>query len=116
MNLVTKILISTLAVLLTAYILPGVKVDGFLTAVVVAAVLAFLNAVVKPLMILFTIPITILSLGLFLMVINALIILLAAKLVDGFVVRGFWWAILFSIILSITNSVFESILNEKNEK
>ena len=113
MNFIIQLLISSLAVLVTSYILPGVKVDSFFTALVVAAVLAFLNTVVKPLMILLTIPITILSLGLFLVVINALMIMFAAKIVDGFEVQGFWWALLFSIILTITTSVFESITAEK---
>ena len=113
MDFIVKIVISTLAVLVTAYILPGVKIDGPYTALMVAVVLAFLNAVVKPLMILFTIPITIVSLGLFLIVINALIILLAAKIVNGFEVRGFWWALLFSIMLSVTTSIFENISKEK---
>ena len=113
MNFIIKILISTLAVLVTAYILPGVKVDGIFTALVVAAVLAFLNSVVKPLMILFTIPITIFSLGFFLLVINALIILFAAQIVKGFEVKGFWWAFLFSTLLSLVSSIFESLSKEK---
>ena len=112
MNFIAKILISTLAVLVTSYLLPGVKVDGFYTALIVAAVLAFLNTVVKPLMILFTIPLTIISLGLFLIIINAFIIMLAAKIVNGFEVKSFWWALLFSLILSITTSIFEGMSGE----
>ena len=87
-----------------AYILPGVSVEGFLTAVIVAMVLGLLNYVVKPLLVLLTLPITIFSLGLFLLVINAVIILLAGKIVPGFYVDGFWAAVLFSLILSIANS------------
>lgn len=113
MNFIIKILISTLAVLVTSYMLPGVKVDSFYTALVVAAVLSFLNIVVKPVMILLTIPITIISLGFFLIIINALMIMLTDKIVDGFEVNGFWWAILFSIILSLTTSVFEGISGGK---
>ena len=111
MKFLVQLVISTLAVLITAYLLPHVSIDdnSFFTALVVAAVLAFLNAVVKPIMIILTIPVTIFSFGLFLLVINALIILLAAKLVDGFHVDGFWWALLFSLILSITTSVLESV-------
>ena len=115
MNFIVQILISTLAVIVTAYLLPGVDVDSFYTALVVAAVLAFLNAIVKPIMILFTIPITIFTLGLFLVVINALIILLAAKIVHGFEVKGFWSALLFSIVLSVVTSIFVAISGNKNK-
>lgn len=111
MNFIIRILISTLAVLLTSYLLPKhiVSVDTFTTALIVALVLAFLNAVVKPLMILLTIPATILTLGLFLLVINAGIIMIADHFVDGFKVGGFWSALLFSVILAIINSIFERI-------
>lgn len=111
MNFIVKIIISTLAVLVTSYLLPHsmVEVDGFLTAIIVALVLAFLNAVVKPVMIILTVPATFLTLGLFLLVINALIIELADYFVDGFQVHGFWSALLFSLILTLVNSVFEAI-------
>lgn len=111
MKFLIQLVISTLAVLIASYLLPGVKIDGnsFLTALVVAAVLAFLNAVVKPIMIILTIPVTIVTFGLFLLVINALMILLAAKLVHGFHVDGFWWALLFSFILSVITSILEGI-------
>ncbi|MDQ3047586.1 MAG: phage holin family protein [Bacteroidota bacterium] len=111
MNFIVQLIISTLAVLISSYLLPGVNIEGnsFLTALIVAAVLAFLNAVVKPIMVILTIPITIFTLGLFLLVINALMIMLAAKLVPGFHVNGFWWALLFSLILSIITSILESI-------
>jgi putative membrane protein len=108
MNFIFKIVISTLAILVTANILPGVKLDGPITAIVLAATLAFLNAIVKPIMIVLTIPITIFTLGLFLIFINAFIILFASYIVDGFKVDGFWWAFLFGIILSIVTSIFEA--------
>lgn len=110
MKFIIQLIISTLAVLITAYLLPGVEIvdNNFFTAVIVAAVLSFLNAVVKPIMVVLTIPITIISLGIFLLVINALIILLAAQLVNDFRVDGFWWALLFSLILSIVTSILES--------
>lgn len=111
MKFIIQLIISTLAVLITSYLLPGVEIvdNNFFTALIVAAVLAFLNAVVKPIMIILTIPITFLTLGFFLLVINALMILLAAKLVDDFRVDGFWWALLFSFILSIVTSILESL-------
>ena len=116
MKFIFKIIVSALAVIITAYLLPGVKVVTPLTAIIVAAVLAFLDAIVKPLMILLTIPITIVTLGLFLIVINALMILLADYIVDGFEVKGFWWALLFSFILTIVTSLLESFAGEKKRK
>lgn len=76
--------------------------------IIVAAILAVLNAVVRPLLIILTIPITVFTLGIFLLVINAVIILMADYIMPGFEVDGFWWALLFSIILAIINSIFES--------
>ena len=114
MNLLVKLLITGLAVLISAYLLPGVSVDGMVSAIIVAAVLMLINAIVKPIMIILTLPVTVVTLGLFLLVINAICILLASKIVTGFRVDGFWWALLFSIILAIINSVFEG-LAKKNE-
>ena len=115
MNLIIRLIISTLAVLITAYLLPGVHVDSFFTAVVVALVLGCLNTLVKPLLILLSLPMVIFSLGLFLIVINTFIILLAAKLVDGFSVNGFWWALLFSIVMSLVTSILNAI-RKKDEQ
>ena len=111
MKFIIQLIISTLAVLISSYLLPGVSIENnsFLTALTVAAVLAFLNTVVKPIMILLTIPVTIFTFGLFLLVINAFMILLAAKLVEGFHVDDFWSALLFSLILSLVTSILESI-------
>ncbi|MBL6449997.1 phage holin family protein [Fulvivirga sp. 29W222] len=106
MNFLARIFLSAIAVLLTDYLLEGVEVDGFLVAIVVAVVLAVLNAIIKPVLVILTIPITIVTLGIFLLVINAIIILLADALVSGFEVDGFWWALLFSIIMSIINYLF----------
>jgi putative membrane protein len=117
MKFIVQLIISSLAVLISAYFLPGVEIveNNFITALIVAAVLSFLNAVVKPIMILLTIPITLVTLGFFLLVINALMILLAAKIVDDFRVEGFWWALLFSLILSIVTSILESFGNTKEK-
>lgn len=115
MNLLVKIIISSLAVFLTAYLIPGISVDSYITAIWVAIVLALLNGFLKPLLIIFTIPVTIVTLGLFLLVINAAIIMLAGNFVDGFYVDGFWWALLFSLVLSVITSLMES-LGGKSEK
>lgn len=109
MGFIIKILISGLAVLLGAYFLPGVAVSSFGTALIVAIVLAILNTLVKPVLVILTIPVTILTLGLFLLVINAIIILLTDALVSGFYVEGFWWALLFSLVLSFLTWLVESL-------
>ena len=102
--------------MLTAYLLPGVHVDNYGYALLVALVLSIANIFVKPILIILTIPLTIFTLGLFLLVINALIILLVDYLVPGFSVDGFWWALGFSLILSIFNSFFTDLTREKNEE
>ena len=104
-----KLVTTSLAVLIVAYLLPGVTIDSALSAIGLAIVLAILNVFIKPLLVLLTLPITVVTLGLFLIVINALMILLADELVPGFAVDGFWWAVLFSFILSLVVSVLESI-------
>lgn len=100
MNILLRILISGIAIIVTSYLLPGVHIESFLSAIIVAAVLALLNSILKPFLVVLTIPVTIVTLGLFLLVINALIILIASSIVPGFIVDGFWWALIFSIILS----------------
>jgi putative membrane protein len=98
-----KVLVCSVNVFVLAYILPGITIVDFFTAIVVAVVLSLLDAVVKPLLILFTLPATILTLGLFLFVINAAIILLDAHFVHGFEVKNFWYALLFGALLSFKN-------------
>jgi len=105
-NVLVQLVVAGLAVIITSYLLPGVIVDSFWIAIVIAVVISLLNYTIKPILIILTIPITIFTLGLFLLVINALIILLAAEIVPGFEVNGFWWALFFSLILSIINAVF----------
>lgn len=116
MNGVLKFLLNGLAVLLTAYLLPGVHVQHYGYALLAAVVLALANVFVKPLLIVFTIPLTVVSLGLFLLVINALIILLVDYLVPGFRVDGFWWALAFSVILWIFNSLFDDLMKKSNSQ
>ena len=109
MNFIIKILLSAFAVIITAYIIPGVHVEDYFVAIILALVFALLNVTLKPILIVFTIPLTVLSLGLFLLVINALIILVADAIVPGFSVDGFWWALLYSVILSIVSSLLNDI-------
>ena len=112
MKLIIRILLSAFAVVLLAKILPGVGVDSYTTAIIVAIVLGLLNFIVKPILVILTLPITILTLGLFLLIINALIILLADKFVSGFTVDSIWWALLFSLLLTFLESIFFSFLKE----
>lgn len=108
MHPIRKIIATAIAVVIGAYILPGVDVeDSVITVIILAVVLALLNTFLKPLLVFLTLPATIITLGLFLLVINALIILAADWLVDGFEVRNFWWALLFSFIVSFISSLFE---------
>jgi putative membrane protein len=112
MKLLTRILITSGLVLLIAHFMPGVHVAGFATALIVAVVLGLLNIFIKPVLVILTLPVTILTLGLFLLVINALIILLCTNIVGGFSVDSFWTALLFSIILSLSQSIMNGILGE----
>lgn len=111
MGIILSILISSIAVYFTAWLLPGISVKGFGSAILVAIVLGILNAIVKPVLQFLSFPITILTLGLFLLVINTLIILLASWIMgSSFHVENFWWALLFSIIMSIVSSLLGSII------
>ncbi|WP_437399061.1 phage holin family protein [Flagellimonas lutimaris] len=112
MKLIIRLLLNALAVVILSYMLPGVGVDSMLTAIIVAIVLSILNFLVKPILVILTLPITILTLGLFLLVINAIIILLTSNLIDGFHVTSFWWAIIFSLLLSFLQAILHSILKE----
>jgi putative membrane protein len=110
MNLLFRIIITAIAAYIAAKLLPGVTVADAKTAILVALVLALLNTFLKPLLIALTIPITILTLGLFLLVINILIVLLAARIVPGFEVHGWITALLFSLIVSLITYLLETVL------
>ncbi len=115
MKLILRILLSALAVVLLSKILPHVSVDTYFTAIIVAIVLSLLNFLVKPILVILTLPVTIVTFGLFLLIINAIIILLADRLVNGFMVDGIWWALLFSLLLSFLQSLLFSLLREKDK-
>ncbi|MBO3097146.1 phage holin family protein [Gelidibacter pelagius] len=112
MNLIIRVLLTAIAVVVLAKFLPGVEVAGFTSAIILAVLLGFLNAILKPILVILTLPITILTLGLFLLVINACIILLADEFMGGFEVNGFWIALLFSVLLSFLQSVLYSLLDK----
>lgn len=104
-----------MAVFATAYLLPGVELQDFWSALWVAIALALLNMIVKPILTILTIPITIVTLGLFLLVINAAIILFAERLVDGFEVKGFLAALLFSLVLSVITGILNLVTGVNRE-
>ncbi|NAY92274.1 phage holin family protein [Muricauda sp. JGD-17] len=112
MKIILRLLLNALAVIILSYLLPGVGVDSMVTAILVALVLSLLNFLVKPILIVLTLPITIITLGLFLLVINAIIILIAAHFIQGFEVSSVWWAIIFSLLLSFLQSFLHSLLKE----
>ncbi len=114
MKLLLRWLIATAAILLAAYIVPGIAIASFLTAIIVALVLGIINAVIKPFLILLTLPINIITLGLFTLVINALLVLLTAAIIPGFSIAGFWDAMLFSIVLSIITFFLNKLLPDKD--
>ena len=103
--MIEKLLINTVSIFAVSYILAGIQIDTFWTALVVAVVMAVLNVTLKPLLILVTIPLTILTFGLFLLVVNVLVLYAADALIDGFHIAGFWWALAFSLLVSLLNSI-----------
>lgn len=109
MNFLLKLVFSAIAVMLVAYLLPGVHVADFGIAFLVSVLFSLLNVTLKPLLIILTIPITFLTLGIFLLVINAVMVLLVDGLIDGFEVSGFWNALFFSLLLSLTNALLADL-------
>lgn len=116
MKTLLQIILTGILVLLLSELLGGVYVTDFFTAIVVAALLALLNILVKPILLILTLPITVVTFGLFLLVINALIILMADGLIGGFSVDGFWWALLFSILLSFLQSIFFAVAERQDRR
>ncbi|HSN61474.1 MAG TPA: phage holin family protein [Ferruginibacter sp.] len=113
MNFIIRLLITAAVAYGLSMVLDGVHIPDFKDALIFALVLALLNTFIKPLLVIFTFPITMVTLGLFLFVINALIILLADYFMDGIKIDGFWWALIFSLILSVVSSVAQSIFGKK---
>lgn len=109
----SKTLISSVAVLIAAFVIKGVSVDSTLTAIIVAVVLGLLNSFVKPVLVILTIPFTIFTLGLFLLVINIIIVKLASEIVHGFRVDGWFPALLFSLVVSLVNSFIEGLIKSQ---
>ncbi|WP_126972091.1 phage holin family protein [Gynurincola endophyticus] len=117
-QIILKMMITSIVAFGLSFILDGVQMKDFTTAIILAIVLSILNILVKPLLIIFTLPLTILTLGLFLFVINAIIISIADYFIDSLVITNFWWALLFSLLLSLVVSFLyqESTGREKREE
>jgi len=110
MKFFTRLLIVALSLVLVTYIVPGIQITGFIPALVAALLLGLLNAVVRPILIFITLPVTVLSLGLFIFIINASLFLFVASFVDGFYVAGFWNALAGSILVSIISGIIHKIV------
>jgi putative membrane protein len=116
MNFLLRILITALVAFGLANVLSGIRVDTFWTALIFALILAVLNVFVKPILILLTLPLTIITLGLFLFVVNTLVVLLASRFVRGFSIDNFWWGLIFALLLAlITSVVFKEMDKEKKK-
>jgi len=107
MKIIIHWFLSAVAIIITAYLLPkeAIFVQSFFVALVVAVVLGLLNTVIKPILIILALPIEIVTLGLFTFVINAGLVMLTSRIVDGFYVKSFWWALAFSLVLFFVNAV-----------
>jgi len=115
MKFITKTLITAAILAFLAYLLPGIHIEGnYFYAILIALMLGLLNTFIRPILIFLTLPATIISLGFFLLIINAAIVMLAGSFMDGFTVDNFGWAFLFSILLSILTSVINNMLNDQN--
>ena len=112
-GIVFRWLVLTLAVLVAAYLIPGIAVRGFFSALLAAAMLGILNAFFRPILIILTLPINILTLGLFTFVINALLLMMASGVIGGFAVQGFWPALFGSLVISIISWLLSSFINER---
>lgn len=116
MKFILRLLLSALAVVILSNVLPNVSVNTYTTALIVAVALSLLNFIVKPILVILTLPVTIITFGLFLLVINAIIIKLADHFIDGFTVDGWLWAIVFSLLLSLLQSILFSILKSDKKE
>jgi putative membrane protein len=114
MNFIIRLLVTAAVAYGLSMILSGVQIADFKTAIIFALALAALNAIVKPILVLLTLPITIITLGLFLFIINGIIILIADRFIDGINVHGILWALIFSLLLSVVSSILNALLEKSN--
>jgi len=113
MGILVRWLILTIAILLSSYLLDGIHVSGFMSAFIAAAMLGILNAFLRPILFILTLPLTVLTLGLFTFVINAILLMMASSMISGFEVRGFWTAVFGSLVISLVSWLLTSFINER---
>ena len=116
MRFLARLVLNGVAIILAAYVLPGLHVDGVFAALVAGAILGFVNAIVRPVLFLLTLPLTLVTLGLFIFVLNALCFGLTAWLVPGFSVDGFWWAVLGALLVSMVSWVLNGLVVGPKER
>ncbi|MXW06302.1 MAG: phage holin family protein [Gemmatimonadetes bacterium] len=114
MTMILKMILTTLAILLVTNVYSGIQVDSVTTAIIAAVVLALINTIVRPVIVLLTLPISMLTLGLFLLVINAAMLYVAAWLVNGFDVGGYWDALIASLIISVVVALLNGLIKSKS--
>jgi putative membrane protein len=116
MKIIIRWILSALAIIITAYLLPkeAIFVESFFVALVVAVVLGFLNSIIRPILVILTLPIQILTLGLFTFIINAGLVMLTSGIVSGFHVKSFWWALIFSLVLSLVGAAINHFEPKKD--
>jgi putative membrane protein len=114
-GIIIRWLVLTAAIMVAAYLMDGIQVSGFFSALFAAAILGILNAFFRPILILLTLPINILSLGLFIFIINAVLLLMVSGVIPGFVIQGFWSAIFGSLLISIVSGLLSSFINDKGQ-
>ena len=112
-SILTKIIVGGISILIADLLLSGVVLDSWVTGFVLAGVIILINFTIKPILIILTLPVTLLTFGLFLLVINAVVVLIAAYFIPGFTVNGFWWALGFAIVVSLINGIFGVNMNSK---
>lgn len=112
-SILTKIIVGGISILIADLLLKGVVLDSWVTGFVLAGVIILINFTLKPILIILTLPVTLITFGLFLLFINALVVLIAAYFIPGFTVDGFWWALGFALLLSLINGIFGVNLNSK---
>ena len=112
MKLFISWIVSALAIAITAYLLPGISVDGVVSVLVLAVVLGAINTFIRPVLLILTLPLSIMTLGIFALVLNTLLIMLAAAIVPGVSVAGFFSALLFGIVLAIIHAFLKSFNND----
>jgi putative membrane protein len=110
MGILANWIVTTIAIIVSAYLLSGVTVRNIGVALVAAVVLGLINAILRPILVILTLPLTIVTLGLFIFILNALLVLFASAIVPGFEVRSFWWALLFSLLFSIISTIIHWII------